>query len=268
MVEQHATLMPRIACVRRLRRSSTGGVLGCVCSACTMFHVRSAAKQTCRRAHLLDRAQLFDRRALHTLSAEDASNKLHSKNSDPAAVSMQTVQLGDLEGQADKKGQSALPFKPLCMTFQDVRYSVPFPKVRSKGRRPPHPLRPACLAGGCTWQRGTPFQLRSTPHLALACPAPSRPRAPLPASPLFRPRSYCQQDAPRDGNNSGEGEHANRLVLLKGITGSFRPGVRAGLRPTTCLVSQTLQSFHVQLCSSALSTLILQEGCPPPAGIC
>lgn len=102
---------------------------------------------TCRRAHLLDQAQLFDRRALHTLSAEDGSNKLHSKNSDPATVSMQTVQLGDLEGQADKKGQSALPFKPLCMTFQDVRYSVPFPKVRSQGRCPTRSLRPSCLAG-------------------------------------------------------------------------------------------------------------------------
>ena len=26
-------------------------------------------------------------------------------------------------------GSSTLPFRPLCMTFKDMRYSVPFPKV-------------------------------------------------------------------------------------------------------------------------------------------
>lgn len=49
------------------------------------------------------------------------------------------LQLVDLEGQqgggaavsaaAARGGASALPFKPLCMTFRDVKYSVPFPKV-------------------------------------------------------------------------------------------------------------------------------------------
>lgn len=47
----------------------------------------------------------------------------------------------DLEkGQAAAKAartrrsapKSSLPFKPLCLTFKDMRYSVPIPKVRHR----------------------------------------------------------------------------------------------------------------------------------------
>lgn len=51
-----------------------------------------------------------------------------------------------------------------------------------------------------------------------------RPNPPCPAS------NPCLQDAPRDENSNTESEHAGRLVLLKGITGSFRPGVRHSSR--------------------------------------
>ncbi|KAL4433696.1 hypothetical protein ABPG75_000137 [Micractinium tetrahymenae] len=106
---------------------------------------------------------------------EEGSGKasIGRASNNKAPVSVKVLQLADLEGQTGSEGsthggrcagQSALPFKPLCMTFQDVRYSVPFPK-----------------------------------------------------------------DAPRDESNTGEGEHAGQLVLLKGITGSFRPGVLTAL---------------------------------------
>ncbi|KAL4440309.1 hypothetical protein ABPG75_003310 [Micractinium tetrahymenae] len=81
----------------------------------------------------------------------------------------------DVESQADHAehaeraepggGGSGLAFRPLVMTFRDVRYSVPFPKN------------------------------------------------------MARP----------EGGGGGEGPHAGRLLLLKGITGSFRPGVLTAL---------------------------------------
>jgi hypothetical protein len=46
------------------------------------------------------------------------------------------VEMGPVAGLASKKGGegSTLTFKPLCLTFKDMRYSVPIPPVR----RPPH----------------------------------------------------------------------------------------------------------------------------------
>lgn len=48
-----------------------------------------------------------------------------------ASASAGSLQLADLEAQdaVAKRSASALPFKPLCLTFKDVMYSVPFPKV-------------------------------------------------------------------------------------------------------------------------------------------
>ncbi|KAL4420059.1 hypothetical protein ABPG77_007498, partial [Micractinium sp. CCAP 211/92] len=69
------------------------------------------------------------------------------------------------QGEQGGQGGSGLAFRPLVMTFRDVRYSVPFPKD------------------------------------------------------MARP----------EGGGDGEGPHSGRLLLLKGITGSFRPGVLTAL---------------------------------------
>ncbi|PSC69400.1 Pleiotropic drug resistance 1 [Micractinium conductrix] len=61
--------------------------------------------------------------------------------------------------------QQALPFKPLCITFRDICYSVPFPKGAVKD----------------------------------------------------------------EAQSTSEGPHADRLVLLRNISGSFRPGVLTAL---------------------------------------
>jgi ABC-type multidrug transport system fused ATPase/permease subunit len=75
--------------------------------------------------------------------------------------------VGDVESQGPpaSQGGSSLPFKPLSMTFADVRYSVPYPKDAA------HP----------------------------------------------------------EGSDKQEGPHAGQLLLLKGITGSFRAGVLTAL---------------------------------------
>lgn len=58
----------------------------------------------------------------------------------PISRSLQDLQLADMEGRVGeawdeeaavaRAAASALPFKPLAMTFSDVAYSVPFPPVR------------------------------------------------------------------------------------------------------------------------------------------
>lgn len=82
------------------------------------------------------------------------------------------LQLVDLEGQGGENGahvagfKSALPFKPLCMTFQDVRYSVPYPKVR-----PPAPHTLFAPAQGCSARMHRRCQPQPAPSLRACCAA-------------------------------------------------------------------------------------------------
>lgn len=50
---------------------------------------------------------------------------------------MGAAEKGKVEAGASssgRQGRAALPFRPVTMTFQDVKYSVPLPKVGKGGR--------------------------------------------------------------------------------------------------------------------------------------
>ena len=117
-----------------------------------------------------------------------------------AAAKAPSLLPADLEAQVDKAvptgASSALPFQPMTLTFKDVRGQRPW------CRR---------LAGSAS--------LSVVPILVLSLFLQIRYSVPFP------------KDATRNENNTGsaDGPHANNLILLKGITGSFRPGVLTAL---------------------------------------
>ena len=158
----------------------------------------------------------------------------------------------DLEAQGGRpggQGGSSLPFTPVRMAFQDIRYSVPFPKVRVCCGRCC-----GCCCGGCCGRccccccavvgiRFEAAQPMLTRRRARLCPTARRARSPgasrLPSQRRRRRlfldtrralrRRAVQDAAHPEGSDAESGPHAGQLLLLKGITGSFRGGVLTAL---------------------------------------
>lgn len=147
----------------------------------------------------------------------------------------------DLESQQGERagqGGSALTFRPLVMTFRDVRYSVPFPKVRQRswGGRAGGLGVPAGQAAEEEIAASSGGLSHSSAQRCQPAAASQRAAPPCPSQDMVRPEG--------GGGGGGEGPHAGRLLLLKGITGSFRPGVRGkgerGVAPGSAACAATL----------------------------
>jgi len=136
-------------------------------------------------------------------------------------------------------GKTSLPFTPVRMTFQGLKYSVPLPAVRGWCAWC------MCGGGGCHFPRcagrvATPAMKAAERawrslhgrHAVGAGDIINGPD-PLPAYALLPSPPACPparlQGFDSTGSNEAGDLHAGRLLLLKGISGSFRPGVLTAL---------------------------------------
>lgn len=77
-------------------------------------------------------------------------------------------------------------------------------------------------SSSCAWGQ------HANMHLPLPC-VPLRQAQPCAHTRVLLIHPYTAQDAERHEGNTGDAAHANQLLLLRGITGSFRPGVLTAL---------------------------------------
>lgn len=152
------------------------------------------------------------------------------------------VEEGGAAGAGPEPRTSTLPFQPVRLTFESLKYSVPLPSVSwgswgwggvggCQGRCGVGLCEAAVAAGGMAllplWMhrggRSCRISLRLLPAITARstyCP-PAHPHPPTPPT-------LQGYEAKSGGDPSGD-PHAGRLLLLKGITGSFRPGVLTAL---------------------------------------
>lgn len=148
---------------------------------------------------------------------------LTATSSWPSGLDLEAA--GGLDAARKTKGsrnggvQRALPFRPMTLSFRDVAYSVPYPKARCL--QTPASLAMYCTAACAAHAAGQAIR-PSTGSRRLTLPA---------ALPLL----WMQGTAPpaADGDSS-TGPHANQLLLLKGVSGAFRPGVLHALMVGSC----------------------------------
>ena len=145
------------------------------------------------------------------------------------AVDLDLEACAALENGAAKPKGGSLPFKPLSMTFSDLKYSVAIPKVC--------PAVPPTAFGVLL----TRAQVQPGSHADTAMATPWR----------------CVHAAQASSTaGSDDPEHSRQLLLLKGITGSFRPGVLTALMGASGAGAALFEVRSVTTCTLAQPALL------------